>query len=64
MYVRTQKKRGRPSAEQKQANFNWAAVEEEDRSGTREEAAHEYVPLCKEDFIDYFQNSAPKYQRC
>ena len=64
-FPRQQKKMGRPSAEtQAQQAFNWAGVEEVQQAGKRKESSIEEVPLCLDDFIRYYTQDAPSYQRC
>ena len=52
--------RGRPTENKK---FDWSLVEGES-SGTRDAQELVSVFLCQEDFIDYYVNQAPHYERC
>ena len=60
---RLPKGRGRPTAEKDVHKFDWQQVSEIKREGTREELQMIKVPLCYSDFVDYYQNDAPKFER-
>ena len=62
-HLRQQKGRGRPSQDRSRFDWTKVSVSEVCSKGQRVESRTTQVPLCYSDYLDYYVNHAPAYQR-